>query len=253
MPVDLGGRVAIVTGGGAGLGRAIARTLATAGASVVVMGRTAATLEDARSELEALGAGALAVTGDVRVVDDIARCLDATVAEFGRLDILVNNAHTITHGLLVDATDADMEDEWRSGPFAVFRFMRLAHPHLAVRGGVIVNFGSGAQALHDSQGWGLYGASKSAIQTLTRYAANEWGADGIRVIQVLPLATSEGVERMRSRDPDAYARVVSRVPLGRFGDADADVARPIAWLVSDEARFITGSTIMLDGGQIQMR
>jgi len=73
------------------------------------------------------------------------------------------------------------------------------------------------------------------------------------VIQVLPLATSEGVERMRNRDPDAYARVVSRVPLGRFGDADIDVAQPIAWLVSDEARFITGSTIMLDGGQIQMR
>ena len=253
MPVVLDGKVAIVTGGGAGLGRAIARSFAAAGASIVVMGRTAATLEDARSELEALGARALAVVGDVREVDDIQQCLDRTVREFDRLDILVNNAHTITHGLLVDATDADMEDEWRSGPFAVFRFMRLAHPHLAVRGGVVVNLGSGAQALHDSKGWGLYGASKSAIQTLTRYAANEWGADGIRVIQVLPLATSEGVERMRSRDPDAYARVVSRVPLGRFGDADVDVAGPIAWLVSDEARFITGSTIMLDGGQIQMR
>ena len=253
MPVDLGGKVAIVTGGGAGLGRAIARTLSAAGASVVVMGRTAATLDDARSEIEARGARALAVVGDVREVGDIQRCLDRTVEEFGRLDILVNNAHTITHGLLVDATDADMEDEWRSGPFAVFRFMRIAHPHLAVRGGVIVNLGSGAQALHDSKGWGLYGASKSAIQTLTRYAANEWGAEGIRVIQVLPLATSEGVERMRSRDPEAYARVVSRVPLGRFGDADVDVAQPITWLVSDDARFITGSTIMLDGGQIQMR
>ena len=253
MPVDLSGKVAIVTGGGSGVGRAVARALATAGASVVVTGRTAATLEDARAELEGLGAAALAVVCDVREADDIAQCLDRTIEEFGRLDILVNNAHTITHGLLLDATDADMEDEWRSGPFAVFRFMRLAHPHLATQGGVIVNFGSGAQALHDAKGWGLYGASKSAIQTLTRYAANEWGADGIRVIQVLPLATSEGVERMRSRDPDTYARAVSRVPLGRFGDADVDVAQPIAWLVSDEARFITGSTIMLDGGQIQMR
>jgi NAD(P)-dependent dehydrogenase (short-subunit alcohol dehydrogenase family) len=252
MPVDLNGKVAIVTGGGSGLGRAVARALATAGASVVVTGRTEATLEDARAELEALGARALAVVADVREVDDIARCLDRTIDEFDRLDILVNNAHTITHGLLVDATDLDMEDEWRSGPFAVFRFMRLAHPYLAARGGVIVNFGSGAQALHGS-GVGALQRNKSAIQTLTRYAANEWGADGIRVIQVLPLATSEGVERMRSRDPDAYARVVSRVPLGRFGDADVDVAQPIAWLVSDEARFITGSTIMLDGGQIQMR
>jgi len=249
----LSGKVAIVTGGGGGIGRAVARALATAGASVAIMGRTAATVDETSAELEGLGARALAVAGDVRDVDDIARCLDRTIAEFGRLDILVNNAHTISHGLLVDATDADMEDEWRSGPFAVFRFMRLAHPHLAERGGVIVNFGSGAQALHDSKGWGLYGASKSAIQTLTRFAANEWGADGIRVIQVLPLATSPGVERMRSRDPETYERVVSRVPLGRFGDADVDIATPIAWLVSDEARFITGSTIMLDGGQIQMR
>jgi NAD(P)-dependent dehydrogenase (short-subunit alcohol dehydrogenase family) len=253
MPVDLQRKVAIVTGGGSGVGRSVARALARSGASVVVTGRTAATLDAARDELEGLGARALAVVCDVREVDDIARCLDRTVEEFGRVDILVNNAHTITHGLLLDATDADMEDEWRSGPFAVFRFMRLAHPYLAAQGGVIVNFGSGAQALHDSKGWGLYGASKSAIQTLTRYAANEWGRDGIRVIQVLPLASSEGVERMRERDPETYARAVSRVPLGRFGDADVDVAQPIAWLVSDEARFITGSTIMLDGGQIQMR
>ena len=133
MPVDLSGRVAIVTGGGSGVGRSVARALARAGASVVVTGRTAATLEEARAELEHLGARALAVVCDVRAVDDITRCLERTVEEFGRLDILVNNAHTITHGLLLDATDADMEDEWRSGPFAVFRFMRLAHPYLAAR------------------------------------------------------------------------------------------------------------------------
>ena len=198
MPVDLNGKVAIVTGGGSGLGRAVARALATAGASVVVTGRTEATLEDARAELEALGARALAVVADVREVDDIARCLERTIEEFDRLDILVNNAHTITHGLLVDATDADMEDEWRSGPFAVFRFMRLAHPHLAARGGVIVNFGSGAQALHDSKGWGLYGASKSAIQTLDAVRGERMG------------------RRRHPGDPSAAARDV------RGGRADAE-------------------------------
>src|SRR3954451_13433608 len=117
MPVDLSGKVAIVTGGGSGVGRSVARALAGAGASVVVTGRTASTLEDARTELSELGVRALAVVCDVREADDISRCLDRTIEEFGRLDVLVNNAHTITHGLLLEATDADMEDEWRSGPF----------------------------------------------------------------------------------------------------------------------------------------
>jgi NAD(P)-dependent dehydrogenase (short-subunit alcohol dehydrogenase family) len=253
MPVDLDGRVAIVTGGSGGIGRAVGRALAGSGAAVALAGRRSDVLEEARAELESLGARALAVTCDVREAADITRLVQRTIEELGRLDILVHSAHTIRRGLLVDMTDEDMEDNWRSGPYAVFRLMQAAYPHLKERGGVIVTFGSGVQAIPDAKGSALYAASKSAIQALTRFAATEWGADGIRAVQVLPLATSEGVRAWKARAPEEYEEALARVPLGRFGDVDADIAQPIAWLVSDEASYITGTSIMLDGGQAQMR
>ncbi len=252
MP-DLKGRVAIVTGAGQGVGRGVALALAAAGASVVAAGRTASTLRDACDEVRGRGVQAVPVVCDVRELDDIRRCIDRTVEVFGRLDILVNNAQTYHHTLLLDATEEDMDTTWRSGPLAVFRSMRLAHPYLKERGGVIVNFGSGAQLMHDGRLYSVYSAAKSAIESLTRYAAVEWGADGIRALLVMPAARSAGVAAFERRDPVRYREMVGRVPLGRFGDAEHDIGRAIAWLVSDEAGFITGSTVMLDGGQMFMR
>jgi NAD(P)-dependent dehydrogenase (short-subunit alcohol dehydrogenase family) len=249
----LDGRVAIVTGASGGIGRAVGRALARSGASVALAGRRSDVLEDARVELEGMGARALAVRCDVREASDIEHLVARTVEEFGRLDIVVHSAHTIRRGMLVDMTDEDMEDNWRSGPYAAFRLMRAAYPLLKVRGGVIVTFGSGVQAIPDAQGSSLYAASKSALQALTRFAATEWGHDGIRAIQVLPLAESEGVEAWKRRAPAEYAQALERVPLGRFGDVDRDIAEPIAWLVSDEAQYITGTSITLDGGQVQLR
>lgn len=253
MTVDLDGRVAIITGGSSGIGRAVAGALARSGASVAIAGRRADVLRQAREELEELGARALAVPCDVREAADIERLVAHTVEELGHLDIVVHSAHTIRRGPLIEMTDEDMEDNWRSGPFAAFRLMRAAYPHLKERGGVIVTFGSGVQAIPDAQGSALYAASKSALQALTRFAATEWGRDGIRAIQVLPLAMSEGVEAWRAHAPTEFEAALGRVPLGRFGDVDADIAQPIAWLVSDDASYITGSSIMLDGGQVQMR
>jgi meso-butanediol dehydrogenase/(S,S)-butanediol dehydrogenase/diacetyl reductase len=253
MPVELDGRVAIVTGATGGIGRAVGRALARSGASVTLAGRRTDVLDDARAELEKIGGRALAVTCDVREASDIENLVARTVEVFGRLDILVHSAHTIRRGMLVDMTDQDMEDNWRSGPYAAFRLMRVAHPYLKERGGVVVTFGSGVQAIPDAKGSALYAASKSALQTLTRFAATEWGQDGIRAIQVLPLATSEGVERWKEHAPAEYEDALAHVPLGRFGDVDMDIAQPIAWLVSDAASYITGTSIMLDGGQVQMR
>jgi hypothetical protein len=250
----LDGRVAIVTGGGRGIGLGVAHALGSAGASVVIAGRTSATLEDACCALRDRGVDAMPVACDVRELADTEQLVSTVIGRLGRLDILVNNAQTYRHAMLVDATEDDMDSTWRSGPLAVFRLMRLARPHLAASGhGVIVNFGSGAQLMHDGRMYAVYAAAKSAIESLTRYAAVEWGGDGIRVLMVMPASESDGVRAFRERDPERYFEMVSRVPLGRFGDPEVDIGVPIAWLVSDEARYITGSTIMLDGGQMFTR
>ena len=253
MPANLEGRVAVVTGAGRGLGHGIALALASAGSSVVAFGRTERTLLQTCEAVERRGSRAIAVRGDVRELGDIERCLATTEHEFGRLDILVNNAQTYRHGLLLDATDDDMESTWTSGPFAVFRFMRLAHSLLAKQGGVIVNVGSGAQLMHDGRLYAVYAAAKSAIESLTRYAAVEWGPDGIRALLILPAGHSDGVSAFQERDPDRYREMLARIPLGRFGDPEIDIGRAVAWLVSDEASYMTGSTVMLDGGQMFMR
>src|SRR5690606_30889130 len=149
--------------------------------------------------------------------------------------------------LLLEATEDDMDSTWRSGPLAAFRLMRRAHPHLAAGGhGVIVNFGSGAQLMHDGRLYATYAAAKSGIESLTRYAAVEWGGDGIRAVMVVPAAESDGVAAFRERDPERLAEMTRRIPVGRFGDPERDIGAAIAWLASDEARYITGSTIMLD-------
>ncbi len=254
MASDLRGRVAIVTGGGRGIGRGIALALASAGATVVVSGRTRETLDDACEEIRGRGGTALALTADVRELANTQRLITETVARAGRLDILVNNAQTYRHALLLDATEDDMDSTWRSGPLAVFRLMREAQPHLARSGhGVIVNFGSGAQLMHDGRMYAVYAAAKSAIESLTRYAAVEWGPDGIRALMVMPAAETDGTRAFRERDPERYEEMVRRVPVGRFGDPEADIGVAIAWLVSDAAGYLTGSTVMLDGGQMFTR
>jgi 2-hydroxycyclohexanecarboxyl-CoA dehydrogenase len=249
----LADRVAIVTGSGAGIGRGVAKALAAEGAKVVVTGRRAEPLESVCAEIRADGGEALAVQGDVGVADDVLRTVEATVGTFGRLDILVNNAQGYRHAFLVDATDEDLDLTWRTGPLATFRFMRAAYPHLKERGGVIVNFGSGSQIDPTEKFHGTYVAAKNAIEGLTRVAANEWGPDGIRVLMVMPAAESDQLAAFRARDPQKYAEMLSRTPLGRFGDPQKDIGVPIAWLASDAAGFITGTTIMLDGGQMQLR
>jgi 2-hydroxycyclohexanecarboxyl-CoA dehydrogenase len=249
----LDGKVVIVTGGGAGIGRGIAQAFAGRGAAVVVVGRRQEPLDSVCAAIERDGGQALAIQADVSVADDVERFVASTVERFGRLDVLVNNAQGYRHAFLVDATDDDMELVWRTGPLASFRGMKAAHPHLRATRGLVINFGSGTQFDPSETFHATYNAAKGAIANLTRSAAVEWGPDGIRAVLVMPAAESEGVAAFRARDPQKYAEMMARVPLGRFGDAEADIGRPVSWLATDEARFITGSIIMLDGGQMQLR
>ena len=244
----LAGKVALVTGAGQGVGRGVALALAAEGAAVVITGRTRSKLSSVAEEVAARGARAHCVAGDVGRREDVERMVAECVSAFGRLDVLVNNAQSSVQRLLKDTSDDDVDLAYRTGPLATFHAMRAALPHLRKEGGNIVNFGSSA-AVEGEPTFGSYAMAKEAIRGLTRTAAREWGRYGIRVNTVCPAAMSPAAVEFRDTDPDRFARVVAKIPLGRMGDSEQDIGRAVAALVSDDMAYLTGATLMLCGGR----
>ncbi len=250
---DLQGRIAIVTGGGQGVGRGISLALAKAGATVVIFGRTRAKLDATVAEMEEYGGRGHTIVGDVCKPSDLHRLVEETVATFGGLDILVNNAQLSYTGPLLEIEERCLIEGFESGPLATFRLMRLAHPHIAKRPGVIINLGSGSALRANMENFGTYAAVKEAIRVLTRAAACEWGPQGIRVLSIIPAVKSDGYEEWRTSNREADQRWLSSVPLRKMGDPEQDVGHAVAFLCSDAAGFITGSSIALDGGASYQR
>lgn len=248
----LQGKTAIVTGAGQGVGEGCAIALADEGAAVVCTGRTVSKVERTVATIEARGGSALAVRCDVTSADDIQASIDRTLEHFGGVDILVNNAVDPPVGRLMDLGEDAVERGWRSGPMAALRYMRACYPHLK-GGGVIVNMGTGSALLPNLSGMGAYGMCKEAMRTLTRAAACEWGADGIRVNAVLPLALSPSMQEYLEHIPPGRHNPVDTVPLGRIGDTLEDIGRAVAMLCRPEMGYVTGTTLALDGGQTPMR
>jgi NAD(P)-dependent dehydrogenase (short-subunit alcohol dehydrogenase family) len=249
---QLDGKKAIVTGAGQGVGRGIALALASEGCAVAVAGRTESKLLDVVKEIEERGGRAVAVQCDVGHADQIQRCVDVTLKELGGIDILVNNAQSVPLGKLLDVTDESFQAGFDTGPLASLRFMRACYPHLK-GGGSVVNLGTGAALRPDPVGYGAYAAVKEATRTLTRAAAVEWGPDGIRVNAIIPLAMSPGMQFWEKINPEEAGAFLATVPLQRGGDCERDVGRAVAMLVGPDAGYITGSTLMLDGGQAYLR
>ncbi len=244
----LEGKVALVTGGGQGVGQGIALALAAEGAHVAVAGRTLATLEQTCEQITQRGGRAVAVTCDVMDAGDIERCVSEVVDAFGGLNILVNNAQIVPLGRILEVTDEEFGKGLDSGPVATLRLMRACYPHLKGDGAVI-NLASSAAVRWDASGYGHYAATKEAIRALSRGAACEWGPDGIRVNVIAPHALSPGLRGWMEACPEEAAAFVRSIPLGRVGDCEDDIGRTVAFLVSDHARYLTGATIPLDGGQ----
>lgn len=250
MTTDLSGRVAIITGGGTGIGRATAIALAKRGAAVAITGRTAGTLEGTANAVEALGGVATAHVCDGNDGDAIRDAVAAIAARHGRIDILVNNAQQVPLGRIADVSDADFLAGFTSGPLASFRFMKAVAPHMrAVGGGVIFNMASSAGVRWDMAGYGPYGAVKQAIRALTRAAAAEWGPDSIRVLTIAPHADSEALKGWIEARPDEAAAFFRTIPLRRIGRCEEDIGAAIATLCDSDLSYLTGATIPLDGGQ----
>lgn len=247
---SLRGKVAIVTGAGQGVGEGIARALAAEGAAIAALGRTAGKLESICDALRASGSKSEPFTCDVTDTEGIPDVVERVVRTFGGLDMLVNNAYSGRLGPLGDMTDVDFQRGFVSGPFATFAFMNACRPHLAARGGgSIVNLVTSAMVRWDQTGYGAYAAAKAAIQSLTRTAAAEWGPERIRVNCIAPLALSPGLRGWTEANPDEAEAFLNSVPLGYWGDCEQDIGRAVAMLAGENARYLTGATVPLDGGQ----
>lgn len=242
----LDGQVAIVTGGGQGVGRGVALAVATEGATVAVLGRTRAKCESVVAEIADRGGRAAALECDVEHREQIEAAVADVTGRWGRLDLLVNNAQSMVYRSIRKMTDDEMEMMWRSGPMAAFRLMQTCFPHLRETKGCVVNMGSGSGIMPQPAMSG-YAMAKEAMRTLSRAAAVEWGKYGIRVNSICPLAESPGAERFDDAT-DAVDAVTEMIPLGRWGDAEADIGRGVVYLAGPDGRYITGTTLMIDGG-----
>jgi NAD(P)-dependent dehydrogenase (short-subunit alcohol dehydrogenase family) len=248
----LAGKVAIVTGAGQGVGRGIALAMASAGASIVVVDQYVDRAVKTAADVSARGVSALATIADVAIPHDATRTVDECIATFGRLDIVVNNAHEVVPGAVLDITDDDIETLWSTGLLGVFNFMKAARPHLA-RGASVINIVSSVMLKTDTSGFALYAATKNAIRSLTRTVAVEWGADGIRVNALSPQTTSPAWEQWATANRSAADTIVREIPLGHLGDAERDVGPVAVFLASDAARYVTGSVVLADGGRGHLR
>jgi 7-alpha-hydroxysteroid dehydrogenase len=243
---DLSGRVALVTGGGSGIGLGAAEALAKAGCRVTIMGRDAAKLHRA---VDAIGAErAWAVSGDVAVEDDVIRAVGSVVSRFGRLDIGVNAAGTGTLGSVVEQPAEGWAQVLRTnldGTMHAVKHEAAAMIHRE-RGGAIVNISSIAGILTHRL-MSAYCVSKAGVEMLTRCAADELGEHRIRVNALRPGLVPTDLAQPFADHPAVRANYESLMPLGRLGTVE-EIAQAVLFLVSDRASWITGQVLSVDGG-----
>jgi NAD(P)-dependent dehydrogenase (short-subunit alcohol dehydrogenase family) len=233
----------------------VAIALARAGAQVVASSRTVSKCETAVAEIEAAGGTAIAVECDVRRPEHVDACAARAVDTFGGIDILVNAADDPRVDVpFLELTDEVMNASWDAGVLGTVRATQACVPHMLERGeGAIVNVASGAGLLAPV-GMAAYSAAQEAIRSLTRTAAVELGPLGIRVNVICPVASgSESLDRWIVRDPERLAAYVANTPLRRVGDPVDDVGEGVVFLCGPQSRYVTGTTLMLDGGRSYLR
>jgi NAD(P)-dependent dehydrogenase (short-subunit alcohol dehydrogenase family) len=243
-------KVAIVTGAGTGIGKAIAIMFAREGARVVVNGRRAGPLDAVVDEIVQGGGTALSVVGDVTRATDVERMVRATVGGFGRLDVLVNNAGTIPErGPVGDLSEEGFRKTLDGNLVSTFLCSKTALPELLKTRGNIINIASLA-GLRGTPNLAAYGAAKGGVVVLTKDMAVDYAGRGVRVNCICPAYVETDLNRdflSRLKDTGAYEDLVRLHPLGFLG-APEDVAHGAVYLASDEARWITGIALVIDGG-----
>jgi 3-oxoacyl-[acyl-carrier protein] reductase len=244
----LKGKVAVVTGASKGIGAAIAKRLAADGAQVVVnysSSREAA--EKVVSDIAKAGGKAVAIGGSVANEADIDKLFAETNKIFSKVDILVNNAGIYSFSPLEQVTAEDYKRQYDTNVLGLLLTTKAALPHFPAEGGSVVNISSIASTLAPAAA-SVYASTKGAVDTITKSLAKELGARKIRVNAVNPgYVITEGTKSAGFTDSDFEKQAVAETPLGRAGQPE-DIAPPVAFLASDDARWITGETIFVSGG-----
>lgn len=237
----LEGKIAVITGAGRGIGRATAKLFAAEGAKVAVLSLTQKNIDAVVGDIQAAGGTALGVLCDVSDDAQIQVAVDQVVSAWGGIDILVNNAFdpSVAQSSVLELTVEKLQRNLDMGPIAYLRTMQAAYPYLKASGaGRIINFGS-AGGLLGMVGYAPYGMAKEAVRALTRVAAREWGADGITVNNIMPIADTFGSDRPPL--PNVF---------DRNGSPEEDIAPVALFLASKDSQFITGYSLTPDGGMI---
>ena len=251
-PFSLEGKIAVVTGGGVGIGRSIALEFARAGADVVVASRKIENLEPVAAEVRKLGRRSFAMALDVRNEEAVRDLVERTVRDLGRLDVMVNNAGASFRARVEDISANGWNAVVGINLNGVFFGCKWAGRQMLAQGsGVIINVASIA-GVHGSTMMPHYGAAKAAVINLTRSLGMAWGRRGVRVncIAPGPVETEGYLDVLSKADPDAkktYDAVAGRVGMGRWGRVE-EIAYPCLFLASDASSFMTGTTIVVDGG-----
>jgi len=247
--MKLNGKVAIVTGGGTGIGKSIAELFAREGARVVITGRRLEKLREVEDAITQNGGNALAVSADITNQSDDERVIKETLSKFGKLDILVNNAGDFTVGTVSETPVEEWDKIFNLNVRAVFLLSRLAIPEIErTGGGSIINISStlGEQVIPACT---AYCASKAALNMMTESMAFDYAAKGIRVNTISPGVVDTPIHAARKiTDEAAWAKQMAAMhPLGRLGQP-IDVAAAALYLASDDASWITGANLQVDGG-----
>jgi 2-hydroxycyclohexanecarboxyl-CoA dehydrogenase len=249
MTGRLAGKVAVVTGGGQGIGRGIAKAFASEGAQIAILDVDANTAQSAAEECAGRGVQALGLGCDVAERDQVEESVAQIVERLGGIDVLVTCALAKVKVQAFEETPlSGIEKMWRVGYLGVVNAMQVSLPYLRERRGNVINFGSGA-GIGAAAGYASYGPVKEAVRAITRIAAKEWGRQGVRVNNICPFAKSDQFDEWAAANPGQAAMALGSSVLGRVGDCELDIGRAAVFLASDDAGYITGHSLMVDGGQ----
>ncbi|WP_057824194.1 SDR family NAD(P)-dependent oxidoreductase [Lentilactobacillus sunkii] len=248
---DVKDKSVIITGGAGGIGYGMATAFAKQGANLLLVDVNDDGLNHAKDELSSY-TDVEVLNLDIAEKDNDKEIIDTAISKFGKLDVLINNAHVSHQKLFNDLDEDDFNLSFNTSFNPTRHLMKFAYPYLKKTKGTVINFASGA-GLVGQPTQAAYAAAKEAIRGLSRTVANEWAPEGIRVNLISPIAETEGVKQWAKADPKQYAQLVASNPMKRLGNPETDIASVALFLASDASSYMTGQTLMVDGGDIKLR